>query len=134
MSVSPDEVDNATPTATPTPVVPQEGRAPAYVEDVTIVVRESWPMQVAVIISGGLPSPCNELRWSVEPGATTTEDDWTVAANGSVHTITVWSTPIPPGYACATVIEPFSQQVELGRFVSGDYTVVVNGEHHPISL
>ena len=91
-------------------------------------------MQVAVMISGGLPSPCNELRWTVEQGATTTEGDWTVAANGSVHTITVWSTPQPPDTACAAVIEPFSDQVELGRFVSGDYTIVVNGEHFPITL
>ena len=91
-------------------------------------------MQVAVMISGSLPTPCHELKWTVEQGTTTTEDDWTVAADGSVHTITVWTTDLPPDVACATVMEPFNEQVELGRFVSGDYTIVVNGERHPITL
>ena len=36
--------------------------------------------------------------------------------------------------ACATVMEPFNEQVELGRFIFGDYTIVVNGKRYPISL
>ena len=134
VSTSSDQVDSATPTPSPTPVVPDSDRLPVYVEDVQIVVRESWPMQVAVMISGSLPTPCHELRWTVEEGATTTEDDWTVAADGSVHTITVWTTDLPPDMACATVMEPFSEQVELGRFVSGNYTIVINGERFPVTL
>ncbi len=134
VSVSSDQVGATTPTPSPTPVVPESDRRPVTVEDVQIVVRESWPMQVAVLISGALPTPCHELKWTVEQSATTTQDDWTVAANGSVHTISVWTTELPSDMACATVMEPFSEQVELGRFVSGDYTIVVNGERFPVTL
>lgn len=134
VSVSSDQVDTTTPTPSPTPVVPASDRQPVIVEDVEIVVRESWPMQVAVMISGSLPTPCHELRWTVEQSATTTSEDWTVAADGSEHTITVWTTDLPADTVCATVMEPFSEQVELGRFVSGDYTIVVNGERFPVTL
>ena len=134
VSTSSDQAGTPAPTPSPTPVVPESDRRPVAVEDVLIVVRESWPMQVAVMISGSLPTPCHELRWTVEEGATTTEDGWTVAADGSVHEITVWTTDLPADTACATVMEPFEEQVELGRFVSGDFTIVVNGESFPLAL
>ena len=134
VSTSSDQAGTSAPTPSPTPVVPESDRRPVTVEDVLFVVRESWPMQVAVMISGSLPTPCHELRWTVEQSATTTEDGWTVAADGSVHTITVWTTDLPADTACATVMEPFEEQVELGRFVSGDYTIVVNGKSFPVTL
>lgn len=135
-STSPDQLDAATPTPAPepTPVVPSSNRLPVVVDDVEFIIRESYPMTVAAEISGSLPTPCHELRWTLEAGETTTEDDWSVAADGSVHTITVWTTDLPPDTTCAAVIEPFTQTVELGRFIGGDYTIVVNGERFPLSL
>ena len=134
VSTSSDQAGTSAPTPSPTPVVPDSDRRPVAVEDVLIVVRESWPAQVAVMISGSLPTPCHELRWTVKEGATTTEDGWTVAADGSVHEITVWTTDLPADTACATVMEPFEEQVELGRFASGDFTIVVNGESFPVTI
>ena len=33
-----------------------------------------------------------------------------------------------PAQACAQMLEPFSENIPLGSFASGDYTVQVNGE------
>ena len=85
---------------------------------------ESWPAQVIVQVSGELPDPCHELWWEVEQ-------------DGNTYDLQVWSvSPAPDAeIACATVIVPFVENVPLGGgFVAEDYTIIVNGEAHPLNF
>ena len=103
---------------------PPEGRRLmlAYVADVQLRILESQPMQVIVEASGALPTPCHELWWQAD-------------VNGTAYQIEVWSVDFQSGFACATVEEPFTLDIPLGGgFVSGDYTVTVNGRTWPVEF
>ena len=131
VSVSPDQIvdDGADisdpgPSNSGEPVPPQDRRMLAYVRNVAFQVLESWPMQVIVEVSGGLPNPCHELWWEVE-------------VHGNTYDIQVWAVSPPPddGIACAAVEEPFTVNIPLGGgFVSDDYTFIVNGESQTLSF
>ena len=106
------------------PAPPRELRRRARITGVMIQVSESWPMQVTAQVSGELPDPCYELWWEV-------------AVDDNTYDVQVWEVSPPPdsGMACAAVIVPFVENVTLGGgFVSEDYTFIVNGEVHKVSL
>ena len=96
---------------------PQEGVFElAEIIDVQPVVRESWPLQLAVIISGEMRDGCQELAWEMRP-------------DGDTYHINVWQV-VPPAnaeMACTMAIVPFEVQIELGTSESEDFTVIVNG-------
>ena len=94
--------------------------APAYVDEAQLIIMESYPVQVAVVISGNLPTPCHALRHQVEMqdfGAEKRVD------------ITV-SSEAQPDAICTQVLEPFKAQISLDLANAPDslYTVYVNGE------
>ena len=96
---------------------PQEGeREQAEIIDVQPVVRESWPLQLAVIISGELRDGCQELAWEMRP-------------DGASFHITVWQVvPLSSTeMACTMATVPFETQIELGTSETDDFTVTVNG-------
>ena len=106
-----------TPTSEPsTPIGDQNGRDIAWVDwDASeVVVRESFPMQVAVILRGDVPSPCHEIQWEI---ADPNEDN-------EIH-ITVWSI-VDPGANCASLIDAFEEQISVGNFEEHGYSVWVN--------
>ena len=114
--------DDVPPPPPPPPAADNRPRGPVYIDDVQFLVREKFPMSVAVLISGELPTPCHEVGWEV-------------TVSGSTHDVTVWSVESPEEIACATVMEPFTAQVELGDdFLFEDYTVVVNGTAYPLNF
>ena len=114
-------VRNTDPFNSGEPAPPLENRSPAAISDVQFQVMESWPAQVAVIVSGDLPSPCHDLWWEVD-------------IEGNAYDIKVWSVGGLDGF-CAAVIEPFTEDIFLGGgFVDDDYTVIVNGEEHSLSF
>lgn len=97
---------------------PQRGeREPAVVTSVQPVVRESWPLQLAVIIAGELRDGCQELAWQMTP-------------DGTVYSISVWQVPQDIEIDCTMAIVPFETQIELGTSETEDFTVVVNGESY----
>jgi hypothetical protein len=81
-----------------------------------ILVMESMPVQVNVILKGELPTPCHELR--VVP----VTDEANKRVDMEVYTLTAISS------ACVAVLQPFEVTVELGSFSGGTYTVYANGE------
>ena len=94
----------------------------AFITGVEFQVSESWPMQVIVEVSGEHPSPCHDLEWEME-------------IQESTYHLTVWKIGIPAGYACATVMQPFTESILLGDdFVSGEITVIINGESYSLTL
>ena len=88
----------------------------AYVDfdSTQIIVKESYPMQVELIISGDLPTPCHELKWEISD-----PDE-----NKAIH-ITVWS-QIYVDENCAEMLESFEQRISLGEFEDTGYYIWIN--------
>jgi hypothetical protein len=91
-------------------------RGNVYIQEASLLIRESYPVQIAINLKGELPTPCNQLR--VETGAPD--------SNNSIN-IDVYSVA-NPDMMCAQVLKPFEENVNLGTFPSGHYSVFVNGE------
>ena len=91
-----------------------EGMAWVDFDSTKIIVKESYPMQVEIIIYGDLPTPCHEVRWEVSD-----PDE-----NKAIH-ITVYS-EIEAGSNCAQLLEPFDQVIPLGDFEDTGYTIWIN--------
>jgi hypothetical protein len=86
---------------------------PVYVASTEIVYLESVPVEVELLVTGDLPSPCHETDWDVSEAATRVE-------------VTMWSTSDPAAF-CAAVLEPFEVSVPLGSYDSADLEVTLNG-------
>ena len=91
-------------------------RESIFIEETGVLIRESYPPQIALEISGNLPTPCHQLR------AATTEPDAENKINVDVYAV------VDPNMLCTQVLKPFSENIELGTFPSGHYSVWVNGE------
>ena len=104
-----------------TAYLPQPGdskfsRGNVFIEDSEVLVMESFPVQIALVLSGELPTPCNQLRAIANP-----------PDEGNRIQVEVYSV-IDPAETCIQVLEPFEANVGLGSFPSGHYSVWVNGE------
>jgi inhibitor of cysteine peptidase len=91
-------------------------RGNAYVNSADILTMESYPLQFAVVLKGDLPTPCNELRVAYNPPD----------AENKIQ-LEVYSVA-DPNAVCAQMLESFEQNVSLGSFPGGHYTVWVNGK------
>lgn len=91
-------------------------RGNAYVNKAELLIRESYPPQISLGISGDLPTPCHQLRVIIS------EPDPENKISADVYSV------VDPGKACIQVLEPFQEYIDLGTFPSGHYTLWVNGE------
>lgn len=103
------------------PFAPQPGdagliRGAVYVNKVDLLIRESFPPQLSLVMQGDLPTPCNKLR--VEVGKPDPQNKITV----DVYSV------VDPNQVCTQVLEPFEGSIDLGTFPTGHYTVWVNGQ------
>ena len=103
------------------PYSPQPGdsnlvRGNVSIENSELLIMESDPIQVALVLEGNLPTPCNQLRVIVNP-----------PNNKNRILVDVYSV-LDSGQICVQVLEPFKANISLGSFQSGHYTVWVNGE------
>lgn len=87
-----------------------------FIEEAGLVIRESYPPQISLGISGNLPTPCHRLR------AVISKPDVANKINVEVYTV------VDPSMICTQVLEPFMENIDLGTFPSGHYFVWVNGE------
>ena len=85
-------------------------------ENSSLLVMESYPVQVSAQLNGSLSDPCHQLRVVVVPANTKNEIK-----------LEVYSV-VDPNKACIAVIQPFSANIPLGNFKDGHYLVTVNGE------
>ena len=85
-------------------------------ENSSLLIMESYPIQVSATLSGNLSDPCHQLRVVVTP-----------ANEQNQIEIEVYSV-FNPNEACITVIQPFIANIPLGSFKGGHYSVYVNGE------
>jgi hypothetical protein len=87
-----------------------------FVQEMGVMIRESYPPQISLMLSGDLPTPCHELRLLVN------EPDEEKKINVDAYTV------VDPNMMCTQVLKPFQANVDLGTFPSGHYSVWVNGE------
>ena len=106
----------------PTTTLPIAGRFPVYLDSVEILLLESWPVQVRVVLRGSVPTPCYDLAYNLgEPDA-----------DGRI-TLSVFST-VDMDQVCTQVLHPFEQTIDVGSFTSGAYVLVVNGVEYPFEI
>lgn len=121
----PDEPVSSDDPVRPTP--PPASDEPAFatepqlapIDELDLLIRESYPPQYAVRIVSGIPSGCASY------------DRTEVERDGNRITIEVWNRVISdPDVACTMIYGMHEQTVELGTdFEPGEeYTVIVNGE------
>ena len=89
-------------------------RSVVFITGTEILIRESLPPQIALILRGELPTPCHQLR--VEINQPDAENKIRVDAYSVVSS----------QKSCIQVLEQFEENIELGSFPSGHYTVWVN--------
>ncbi len=87
----------------------------ALVDEIEIIILESFPVQIQVIARGNLPDPCTEIY------------QITQKREGDTFFITI-KTYRPPG-CCIQIIAPFEAVIPLNVYglPAGTYTVDVNG-------
>ena len=87
-----------------------------FIDRSELLIMESYPIQIALVLQGSLPTPCHQLRVIAKP-----------ADEQNQVQIDVYSV-VDPAMICIQVIESFEVNFGLGSFPSGHYTVWVNGE------
>ena len=130
-ATSPNQSDSLTANPIVTPNHPQESpvmpygpkpgdakltRGNIFVEEKGLLIRESYPPQIALGISGNLPTPCHEIRAEIS------DPDAENKINVDVYSV------VDPNMICTQVLKPFMENIELGTFPTGHYSVWLNGE------
>lgn len=94
----------------------------AEVEEIEILIMESFPVQISVIARGFLPDPCTKIS-EVSQGR-----------EGNTFFVTV-KTYRPQGF-CIQVLAPFKETIPLDVYglSAGTYTVNVNGVEDTFTL
>ena len=91
-------------------------RGNVFIQESSLVIRESFPPQVSLAFSGELPTPCHQLR------AVVSEPDEENKIVAEVYSV------VNPNMVCTQVLKPFEANMDLGTFPTGHYTVWINGE------
>jgi inhibitor of cysteine peptidase len=80
---------------------------------IEVLLAESDPVQVTVVVNGWLPDSCTEHHETHQ------------AQEGNTITIQITTTR-PKDFACATVVTEYQEKVFIGTLPAGDHTVIVN--------
>ena len=79
-----------------------------------LLIMESYPIQIALVLQGSLPTPCHQLRVIAKP------PDEQNRIQVDVYSV------VDPAMVCVQVIELFEVNIGLGSFPTGHYSVWVN--------
>jgi hypothetical protein len=93
------------------------GNAYPDLQSSELLVLESLPVQINLVLRGELPTPCHQLRIMLNPPD----------AQNRIE-VQVYSV-VDPDQMCIQVLEPFEATVSLSSFSNGTYFVFVNGEY-----
>ena len=114
--VTSETVVNPTQIAGPATDEPEQIRGPVFIDQAELLIRESFPIQVDLLLRGSLPTPCATLRWSVaEPDE-----------QGRIE-VEAYSSQ-DAALACIQVLQEFEENIPLGAYSTGSYSVWLNGE------
>ncbi|MCA1900183.1 MAG: hypothetical protein LDL50_05690 [Chloroflexi bacterium] len=101
------------------PALPPNSSLPrgnVYLDSAELLTLESYPPQFTLLLKGSLPTPCHQLQVDVQPPDA--ENNIWVEAYSLAN----------PNRVCAQVLKPFEENLPLGTFPAGRYTLWVNGE------
>jgi inhibitor of cysteine peptidase len=109
----------------PLPAVPVDGERgqAAIVDDIDVMILESFPVQVNVVVRGNLPDGCTYL------------DEFDVQRNGNTFEMIIWTVRDPEAM-CTMALVPFEETVSLDvlGLEAGEYTVVVQDQSATFTL
>ncbi|MCZ6530266.1 MAG: hypothetical protein O6949_08035 [Chloroflexi bacterium] len=91
-------------------------RGPVFVDETELILLESFPVQVELIIRGALPTPCASLEWRAEPPD---EQGRILVEAFSLQ---------DPALACIQVLQEMEERLPIGSYSEGSYSVWLNGE------
>lgn len=91
-------------------------RGEAFIDSSEVLVLESYPVQINLVLTGNLPTPCHQLRIAVN------QPDEANRILVEVYSVA------DPEQICILILQPFVITYSLGSFPSGRYTILVNGE------
>lgn len=91
------------------------GEAFIDLEDSDLILMESYPLQVNLILRGDLPTSCHRLRVVVAP------PDAERRIQVEVYSV------VDPQLICTQALQPFEATIPLGSFSGAKYSVYVNG-------
>ena len=104
------------PSATSTPTDSNLVRGNVFLDSTELLTLESSPLQFTLALKGNLPTPCHQLRVDISP-----------PDSENKVVVDVYSV-VKADEICAQVVEPFEENVPLGSFPAGHYTLWVNGQ------
>lgn len=99
----------------PSPADSNLTREQIFLDSSDLLTMESFPLQFLLKLKGNLPTPCHQLRISVNP------PDSQNTINIDIYSV------VDPNTICAQVLEPFDVNYPLGSFPTGHYILLVNG-------
>ena len=101
------------PTTEPTPEATEMIEANAYIDSIDVLIMESFPVQVAAMVSGNLQDGCTAI------------ESVSASHEGNTFTIDIQATR-PADAICTQALVPFEERVSLDvlGLEAGDYTVV----------
>lgn len=91
-------------------------RGPVYIDETELLLLESFPVQIELVIRGALPTPCASLEWLVEA-----PDD-----QGRIQ-VEAFSLQ-DPTIDCIQVLQEMEESLAIGSYSEGVYSVWLNGE------
>lgn len=92
-------------------------RDAVYLDEVSILTLESFPLQHKLFIKGSLPTPCHKLRVNVP------QPDEEGQVQVEVYALS------QPGEICIQVLKPFEVYVSLPQPLAGALKIWVNGDY-----
>ena len=90
-------------------------RGEVFLDSTELVTMESSPLQFSLHLKGNLPTPCNQLRISVN----------LPDSENKVY-VEVYSV-VDPNKVCLQSLEPFDVNFSLGSYPTGNYFLYLNG-------
>jgi hypothetical protein len=95
----------------------------AFVDEIDVLILESFPVQVNVVVRGNLPDGCTYL------------DEVEEEREGNTIKLTLWTTRDPDAM-CTMALVPFEEVVSLDVYglEAGEYTVVVQDQTAAFTL
>lgn len=98
-------------------IIDAEPTNPVFINEVSIAIMESFPVQVSAMVSGWKSTPCVEL---LTPA---------VDRKDKLFTVVMAETVLGPHQSCIAVTEPFESTISLDvlGLAAGTYVVNVNG-------
>ena len=91
-------------------------RGPVFIDETELLLLESFPVQIELVIRGALPTPCASLEWLVEA-----PDD-----QGRIQ-VEAFSLQ-DPAIDCIQVLQEMEERLAIGSYSEGSYSVWLNGE------